>query len=444
MHPFYSDGQISAPGYEEVAKALIAAPGFSATLENLPITRKERLAEVTTKLSRNTMEARSFRSGAIIGITGGGSGKGDPMPFFTDAQETRAIRAYTGHLLVKCGIAGDGDLAIVLNTTGNLYRSLSIISETLEHAGVSTLMAGHSMDPDRLVRTCQQLQPNVLAGAPSQLIQLARHVSKTRADICFDKIIYTSEMLPVQQRMYLDQVFGGTRGPLFYGSIYGSAEAGPWAVANHALTGHHAENVDLIYDKRAMIVEIVPQTSRTANQDRGSKPVETVPDGTAGIIVLTSLQKLRHPLVRYYTGDIGSLHDLTPEIRDSVGDGSGSLRILRFYGRDRAESFKWQANFYEITAIGEAMNAANWGVFDWQIVLDIKKDTGEHTMEVRVIREEQSADVLTQSQLRSELSAFFNVYPKVDHLFHLRSVGLEDMVRSETAGKIIRLVDHTK
>lgn len=122
MHPFYSDSQSSAPGYQEVAKALKATPGVSATLQDFPITKKERLAEVTRRFSRNTMEARSFRSGAIIGITGGGSGKGDPMPFFTDAQETVAIRAFTGHLLVQCGIAGDGDLAIVLNTTGNLYR----------------------------------------------------------------------------------------------------------------------------------------------------------------------------------------------------------------------------------------------------------------------------------------------------------------------------------
>jgi phenylacetate-coenzyme A ligase PaaK-like adenylate-forming protein len=305
-------------------------------------------------------------------------------------------------------------------------------------------MAGHSMDPDRLIRTCQQLQPNVLAGAPSQLIQFARHVLKTRASIHFDKIIYTSEMLPVQQQTYLNQVFGGTRGPLLYGAIYGSAEAGPWAVANHTFTGHHAEFVDLIYDERAMIVEIVPAASETADQGRGNQLVETVPHGTAGIIVLTSLQKLRHPLVRYHTGDIGSLHDVTPEIRASVGDGAGNLRILRFYGRDRAESFKWQANFYEIRAVEEVMNTANWGVFDWQIVLCINKDTGEHTMEVKIIREEQSAAILTQSQLRSELSAFFNVYPKVDHLFHLRSVGLKDMVRSETAGKIIRLVDHTK
>ncbi|KAH8698154.1 hypothetical protein GQ44DRAFT_744279 [Phaeosphaeriaceae sp. PMI808] len=380
IHPFYSDKHTSAPDYATVAQAARNLSGLSASLQEMPITKKERLAEVTNRLSSNSAEAKSFRSGAIIGITGGGSGKGVPMPFFTDAQETVAIRSFVGKLLVKCGAVGVGDVAIVLNTTGNLYRSVF----------------------NRLVRTCQQLQPNVLA------------------------------------------VFGETTRPISFGSIYGSAEAGPWAVANHNLSGHHGDYVDLIYDKKAMVVEIIPVPSGNVDESATRGDVENVPHGSVGVIALTSLQKLRHPLVRYYTGDLGSLHDLTIEMHSYIGEGTCDLGVLRMYGRDRTESFKWQANFYELSAIGNAMKTAHWGVLDWQISLDINNDSGEHIMEVKLIRPEPSVSILSDSELSKELSGYFNVYPKVDHLFKIRSVGLQDMVRSETAGKIIRLVDKTK
>ena len=63
-----------------------------------------------------------YRQKTYISSTGGGSGKGFPMVFATDSQETRQQRAAIGALLRSCGVTGPGDWVMTMHVSGHLYR----------------------------------------------------------------------------------------------------------------------------------------------------------------------------------------------------------------------------------------------------------------------------------------------------------------------------------
>jgi hypothetical protein len=152
---------------------------------------------------------------------------------------------------------------------------------------------------------------NVLSGDSSQILQFALHVSSLpstiRDSIRITKIFYTSEPLIRSQRAYLTSVFG----PVLIFSVFASAESGPWAVMNLAVTRDIADDAaDFIFDTRNIIVEVLPLSAGSGDAESGQEDKHQLPDGEVGVIALTSLQRLRNPLVRYVSGDLGSLHPL--------------------------------------------------------------------------------------------------------------------------------------
>ena len=80
-------------------------------------------------------------------------------------------------------------------------------------------------------------------------------------------------------------------------------------------------------------------------------------DGETGIIVQTSLQRLRILLVRYVTGGLGSLHPLLQSAQNKVPEADFEfLRVLRLHGRDRRLSFEWDAMYFEFESLATILN----------------------------------------------------------------------------------------
>lgn len=146
-------------------------------------------------------------------------------------------------------------------------------------------------------------------------------------------------------------------------SELGSCEAGPWAIANLALTAEPEDDaVEFIYDTRTMVIEILPleatETPRGSVQDMAE-----LPEGSVGVIVQTSLQRLRNPLVRYITGDVGSLHPLPAAAKAVIpAEEAQHLRMIRLRGRDKRFSFKWVGRYFEFHTIREIMGTVEWGL----------------------------------------------------------------------------------
>lgn len=323
------------------------------------------------------------------------------------------------------------------------------MAEMLDYAGATVVCAGHLMPHPDLVKLFLRYRVNVLCGDSSQVLQFALHVASlpaaTREALCIKKIIYTSEPLVRSQRNYLISVFG----PILICSAFASAESGPWCVMNLAITGDIADDAaDFIFDTRSMLVEVLPpsavsqdKTDADSNCQTTRKEVNPLPDGNVGAIVLTSLQRLRNPLVRYVSGDIGSLRPFPPT--ESIpAEVAQHLRVLRLQGRDQRFSFKWQGEYFEFQFLRELMSREDLGILKWQIILSDDEASHAHYCEIRLLRNNVNGQQLPDNEVVKLLKKVFCITPLNAPLFHVTFlVDGEGFERSVSGNKVMPFVN---
>jgi len=298
------------------------------------------------------------------------------------------------------------------------------------------------MSPAEVVQLIIKYHANVLSGDSSQVVSVAHCIStlpkEQRNNVKLEKIIYTSEALTPSQRMLILEVLPHVQ---VY-SILGSAEAGPYAASRSHLSTVHwmtAPYEDFVFDTRMSRIEIFAQSS--LEHDSHPEPVE---DGEQGIIAQTSLTRLRNPLVRYITGDVGSLHPLPDDMKSLISESDWNcLRILRLHGRDRRFSFEWDGEYLEFSGLNAMMNDVHSGVLQWQVILDKIEPSMEKLLEMRILRSNEGKDILPKEDLVYKIETFFHVYNANRYRFNL--VFLEDgklFKRSETGRKIIKFINN--
>ncbi|KAJ6098411.1 hypothetical protein N7499_002785 [Penicillium canescens] len=331
--------------------------------------------------------------------------------------------------------------------------AIDLMTELFENAGAAVLCAGPEMPHQAVVESLIQFRANAVAGDVSQLLQLANYLtilgSEQKKEISINKLIYTSESMTVSQREFLISVFG----EISICSVIGSAEAGPWGISSTALMGISEGNyTDFIIDKRTICLEVIPfsGTSREAPKPSCSLTscAEHVPLGQPGLLVQTSLQRLRNPLIRYLCGDVGSLHPMTPEILAKLpSQHTEHYQLVRIYGRDQRSSFTWYGEYFNFKAVQSFMRNEQWNIVQWQIILQHAdpKETGI-ILEVRVLRGLHEAEKhASEEVLAAKMRKFFWVFDFNRELFSLRFV-LEsgEFLRSKTGRKVMQFVDLTK
>ncbi len=300
------------------------------------------------------------------------------------------------------------------------------------------------MEPAEVISALAAYHVNVLSGDGSQVIKVVRHISTLLAEerqrIKLDKIIYTSEPLTPAQRAYIADVLG----PVKVYSLLGSSEAGPWAVSCPDLTGDQQEvpgATDFVFDTRTMLVEILDPNILDDGDDSVARGGEPLADGTPGIIVQTSLQRLKNPLLRYVSGDIGSLHPL-PESTAAGAIPRRELehfRVLRLRGRDRRFSFKWFGSYFQFDNMASFMQAEEWGILQWQVILASLESSPQLALEVRVLL---PSSVALEPRLIEAIETFFFVLPESRHLFRITFLkDLTEFERSSTGGKVLHFID---
>ncbi|KAJ5971873.1 uncharacterized protein N7479_001791 [Penicillium vulpinum] len=443
-HPFYNP-EIAYPANAEAIhrlQQLVAEQNAKPELQEQPLLGKKTLYKVIERLTHDVDPRNTYRECSYMSITGGGSG-GVPMMFAVDAHENRQQRLQMGKFLKLCGVIQPGDWVLSTHLAGGFYRSLDLMTEIMENAGATVLSAGSYMPPVDVAKSLADYHVNILTGDGSQVVQTVYHISlmapEDRNRICLEKIVYTSEPLTGPQRAFIKTILGDVK----IISVMGSAEAGPWAISSPDLTGEQSvtsNSTDFIIDMRNVLVEIV---SPSAVDGVSSSESTVLPEGEQGLIVQTSLQRLRNPLVRYITGDIGSIHPLPDAACAVIPEADREhLRVLRMRGRDHRFSFKWYASYFEFERIDALMREEDCGILQWQIILDRLESTPQATLEIRLLRSPPRDGILSNDDLIKRLEAFFLLFPENEHLF--RIVFLDDLKgfeRSATAGKVIKFVN---
>ncbi|QLI72200.1 uncharacterized protein G6M90_00g081810 [Metarhizium brunneum] len=436
-HPFY-DQDIQYPPDSETIEKLREQSREQPESDGLklqPLLRKKDLYTTIERLVNDPSPQNTYRHSIYASITGGGFGS-KPLFFATDVHENRRHRAQFGELLRATGVVKHGDWILTTHCA-------DLMLEILENAGASVLSAGNHMPPEEVIHLLIKYHINVLAGDSSQVAQLIHRISglapESRALLRLDKIIYTSEVLTAAQRAHIKTVLGNH---VKICSIMGSAEAGPWALSNPDLTGQeaHTSQADFIFDTRAMLLEVLSPSSQ---QGEGGSDPAPVPEGHEGIVVQTSLSRLRNPLVRYDTGDIGSLHPLPAQARGLVPEEYWPfLRVLRFQGRDRRFSFDWDGEYLDFVDLTALLNAEACGVLQWQVILDKLEPSLESSLEIRLLRSPPNVKLLPEQELAERIRTFVHAYSANEHRFRLVFVdGLDGFERSSTGRKVIKFID---
>nr|KMM72198.1 hypothetical protein CPAG_08495 [Coccidioides posadasii RMSCC 3488] len=448
VHPFYS-----AAGYPptpESASKILAAARLNKQsvldLKRFPLTRKESLYRTIQRLSADPDPRNGYRQQAYISVTGGGSG-GVPMVFVTDSVENRRQRDVTGALVKHCRLIEPGDWMLTMHIAGHFYRALDLMTEIAEQAGAGVFCAGIYMPYADVVKALIQYRINVVAADGSQIVQLAAYISslppEEREGINVDKVLYTSEPLVRTQRAFIRSVMG----PVTICSILGSSEAGTWAVANLDLTGDTDDDcTEFIFDTRSMVIEILPLSVEDPDQSESTVSLAELPEGEAGIVVQTSLQRLRNPLVRYVSGDVGSLHPLPASALAKIPPAEAQhMKLLRLYGRDRRFSFKWSGAYFAFDQVEALMRTENYGILQWQIALSYTDGTPETALEIRIFRPDaDNPKLVSTKELVAILEKFFGLLPINEMLFRVTFVqSTEELERSKTGNKVIKFVDRT-
>lgn len=461
IHPFYVSS-IKYPPSTQTITSLTTAGSHTATkhathpsqltlLQTQPLLRKPNLYTTIQRLINDASPFNTYRHGIYASTTGGGSGS-KPLFFGTDVHENRRQRHLFGRFLAATGVIAPGDWVATIHSSGGLYRSLDLTLEIMENAGASMLALGHGVPPAKLVQAVADYHANVLSGDGSQVVAMAHFISGLSADQrarlqVVDKVIYTSETLTAAQAGYIRSVLGAH---VSICSVMGSAEAGPYAVNNPALTAGMEEPdatvaggyVDFVYDTRAVLFEILPIELSPEQDSHPSKPL---PDGEVGMIVQTSLARLRNPLVRYVTGDVGSLHRLPEQARSLVAEEDWPfLRVLRHRGRDGRFSFEWAGEYVEFDGLTALMNDEKLGILKWQVILN-KMETTESMLEVRVLLgllQDSAAASRRESLVEERIWRFCHVIEGNKYRFRLQFVdSLGEFELSTTGNKVVRFVD---
>ncbi|KAM0145627.1 hypothetical protein ACHAPG_011537 [Botrytis cinerea] len=429
-HPFYNESILYPADSKTVTKLQESAISKAKEInfQQQPLLDKKVLYKAIKRLTHDKDSRNTYLHSSYTSITGGGSGA-VPMMFAVDVYENRRQRARMGDLLRVCGVIEPKDLVLSTHLSG-------------ENAGGTVLCAGAYMPPTDVVQSLANYHVNVLTGDGSQIVQTVQHISTMAKDdrerIVLDKIIYTSEPLTGPQRVFIKSVLGDV--DIF--SIMGSAEAGPWAISSPKLTGEQdikETATDFVFDTRSMLLEIFPPSV----SDITPLVSECLPQGEKGLIVQTSLQRLRNPLVRYITGDIGSIHPLPDTASTIVPELDRKfLRILRMQGRDRRFSFEWFAGYFEFQKVETLMREEDYGILQWQIILDRLDDTPQASLEIRLLRSPPRDDIVSVQTLTERLEKFFLIIPENKHLARIVFLdSLDGFERSITAGKVIKFVD---
>ncbi|OAA40181.1 hypothetical protein BBO_06239 [Beauveria brongniartii RCEF 3172] len=434
-HCFYND-EITYPPTVDLIGAIVketAGDDQTEQLTSWPLLHKKTLYATIQRLVNDTSPENTYRQSSYVSVTGGGRGA-QPLFFATDVNENRRQRADFGKLIASTGMLNGRDWVV-------------------KSAGACTLAAGSYMPLPEIQQLLVKYKANVLSGDSSQIINFVNHIStisrEERDQIHLDKIIYTSEVLTSPQRAHIRATLGhGVK----ICSLLASAETGPWALSNPDLTGERTTaSSDFVYDMRTMAVEIFPDSvALEGDKDKDKDAVTTAPtplkDGETGAIVLTSLCRLRNPLVRYISGDVGSLHHLPDKVKHLVAEADRPhMRVLRLDGRDRRFSFDWEGNYIEFGNLAAIVEDPRYGILQWQTILRSKPEGRGLVpcLELRVLPgAAMRHDDALQRDMVDRVKLLISLEPGDEDTFVVVYLENTDgFEKSKTGGKVVRFID---
>ncbi len=244
---------------------------------------------------------------AYVFRTGGTTGE-PKFSVFASAE----FQAMVGGFVTAYRAAGldPGDRVANVFTVGSLYASFVFVNRCLEEIGVVNLPYTMSAPPDLVASQWDLFGLSAVMGFPSHLMKVVRAIGPGRVE----KVFFAGEHLHDEDRRILTEDFGVG---LIASGGYGAVDTGLMGFQCQACAGsvHHV----LTDHARLDIVD--------------TETLEPVRDGEVGQVLVTCLDRLLMPVIRYDIGDRarwipGPCPCGRPEPRfELLGRGGDTLRI---------------------------------------------------------------------------------------------------------------------
>ena len=228
--------------------------------------------------------------GGYIFSSGGTTGKPKTVYRTTEEQHFNTVRLGKGLAL---SVFNKNDRVANLLFAGNMWASFVSYNQALEHTGCTILPIGGNHPIETIVQNLVTFRANAMISIPSVLLSVAEYVETHQVDLKIDKISSGGEHLFKEAREYLKKVLGVK---IIASTGYTTNDTGAIGYQCKHMVGtslHHVHE-DLHY------VEILDRETN-----------EPVKPGEIGKIVVTNLQRVLMPTIRYEVGDLGRWVDKT-------------------------------------------------------------------------------------------------------------------------------------
>jgi len=348
-----------------------------------------------------------------------------------------------------------------------MYRSQDLIGTLISQCGATDLSIGSIAKDEDIVQIGRRFGANTIAAPSSRLLQFARYVYGLRREgeeesgFRLKKVLFTSEPLSKAQEAFLKEALEVE----VLGSIYGSAEAGPWGGAiPHKIAGDRESREDapgaqaprsFVFDRRQIVVEIIDPEGNVLDASTNPRPEGGEEKPAVGEIVLTSLTRFTNPLVRYRTGDFGSLHSFlslaeTEEILKETPEAADYLIGITMHGRDTNTSFFLGTGYIDTIELDRRVFAKpEWDVVEWQVILYHHTDeemkaaasagvcVRTEGAEFRVVRKSDKSPPVGYEEKLEQALAEVNEGAEMK----VNVVGYDGLEKGRMARKVIKIVD---
>ena len=395
----------------------------------------------------------TFLHSAYLSPTGGTRGGSTQLYFVTATADNRAQRRVAADMYANLRVIEKTDIFMNLHGGIAMYRGQDLTSTLIDLAGGTELSIGGITSDAETLEIARMFRPNAIFSTSSRVLQFAKYVATLPESerLRVRKVIYTSEPLPPAQEVFLHEALGVE----LIGSCYGSAEAGPMAGAppipirttvEGTLNGNSsAEYREFVFDRKMVVIEIINAQGETI---ACSIPGQELGSGEVGEIILTSLDRLKNPLVRYRTGDLGSLHALHDM---SLMDETKRGDYLRFrsYGRNPMMSFFIDSEYIDVVELQRRIfSKPEHDVLEWQVIISPlsaeemsceEEGTKADGLEFRIVTKGEVAcgDLYEKGVQKDLIENIIGPNIKIT----VKRVGYDGMVKGKTGRKIVKVQD---
>ena len=376
------------------------APTRHLILGEWPFMTKEDL-EAYSLDKCNDLLSDSYVAGGYIVASGGTMSKPKYI-FYTHEEVVALSRNIANHFMANGIEAGDG--VVNFFTSGDMWSSFLLVDKALSVMPVTVFPLGYTARMDFATDVIRRFKPNVIAGIPSMILDLARYCADEKKGIRLEKVFYAGEPMSLAVMDLLRSTWDSN---LIRSAGYASTDAGSigWQCL-HCRPGEH-------YAFEDAVVEIV-------NRE----------------IVVTSLMRYGMPIIRYRTGDRGRW--VTPSC--DCGKGAPMFQLM---GRLDDIIIIWGCwiSYSDIVSAFECLNVK----FAAIQVCAYSEENGQYL----IIKFESlgQIDRPADEQLRNHVYACCGdlnatvARDKLDRLLLFEAVPIGSLRRQERTGKVLPIID---